>query len=94
MPQGALVQLARLPAEQGGSAAAPYPMKVVALPGNVPDWLDECVNPDGVRTVEGGDQFCWVSWNGRPGLRTTIVLDGEFTLPQLRELVAMMERDE
>jgi hypothetical protein len=68
-------------------------MSVLPLHSNVPDWLDECVNPDGTRIVEGGTECCWVSWVGNPGARKIIVLDGDFTLPQLQELVMMMEGD-
>jgi hypothetical protein len=55
----------------------------------LPEWLDECVDPDGTRIVEGSTECGWVSWTSESP--RTIVLDGDFTLEQLKELVAMME---
>jgi hypothetical protein len=60
----------------------------------VPDWLEQEENPDGTVIIEGGFECGWVSWVGKVDDRETIALDGQFTLEQLRDLVAMMEDNE
>jgi hypothetical protein len=58
-------------------------------PVDVDEWLDECINPDGTRIVEGSTERWWVSWTSAEP--ETITLDGAFTLPELRKLVVILE---
>jgi hypothetical protein len=58
-------------------------------PGDVDEWLDECVNPDGTRIVEGSTERWWASWTSAEP--ETITLDGVFNLPELRKLAAILE---
>lgn len=75
--------------EEEAAAAPPPPPSPAAADTKLPDWLDESFNPDGTRIVEGSTQTAWVSWIGdSPGF---IMLEGDFTLAELREVVAMME---